>query len=486
MSFGALSGAGWTRYTVQWFNVQPEPDVRNVHYFRDGQGRSILEAQVAAGMKVAAVVIGTPEWAAAVPELKTGTSVPRGLDEPVFVDDPEGASERVPNPENPWGHFMYWLAREFAGLLDVFVVWNEVEIPATGSNALYNTWAGTAAEYYRLLAVAHEAVTTANPAANVVTSPYSYFKDQEEGRGQRLPWLEEFGDAVRANGAHVFDAFALNLYRNPHDLWDRMHGGAPQLLSKADTVGFRRRLDEMGAVGTPVWLSEINAMPYDDELPGWSAGAKNDGFRITQDEQASYVLQAYATALCAGYERVFFQALQDDPYPVPDELWGLVRFHDEAENADPERVRPAFVAYQLAASYMGGAERAELFVRPRPDPQNYKRYASRYEWAQHLATFQKGTQRTHVLWNGTAAPSQVALPARGSGARWIDRYGGETPLSRNAAGQVTVTLEAAARHFKLFGGDPPGYHYVGGPTLLVVEDDVPPEAPMGTPGFRPA
>ena len=169
MSFGAVSGAGWTRYTVQWFNVQPAPDELNRHYFYDHQGRSLLEMQVAAGMKVAAVVIGTPEWAAAVPGLKTGTSVPRGLNEPVFVDDPEGSGELVANPDNPWGAFMHWLAREYAGLLDTFVIWNEVEIPATGSNALYNTWAGTAAEYYRLLAVAHEAVLAANPSAK--TSP---------------------------------------------------------------------------------------------------------------------------------------------------------------------------------------------------------------------------------------------------------------------------------------------------------------------------
>ena len=486
INLGSLTGAGWTRWTVQWFNVQPEPGDLNAHYFRDHLGQSILEAQVAAGMKVAGVVIGTPEWAASVPDLKTGTAVPWGLYEPVFVDDPEGSGELVPNPDNPWGHFMYRLALQYAGLLDVFEIWNEVEIPATGSNQLYNTWAGTPAEYYRLLAVANEAAKAANAAAKIVTSPYSYFKDQEEGRGQRLPWLDGFAAAVRANGAHVFDAFALNLYRNAHDLWDRMHGGAPQLLSRADTVGFRRRLDEMGAAGKPIWLSEINAMPYDDELPGWSVAAKNDGFRITMDEQASYVLQAYATALCAGYEKVFFQALQDDPYPVVDELWGLVRFHDEADNADPERARPAFIAYQLAATYMGNAEWSQLFVRTRSDPQNYKRYASRYDWAQHLAMFQKGTQRASILWNGTASPSQVVLPARGTSARVIDRYGNETPLLRSANGQLTVTLAPATRHFKLFGGDPPGYHYIGGPTIIVVEEGVPLEAPVGVNGFRPA
>ncbi|HXI18145.1 MAG TPA: hypothetical protein VNM48_17415, partial [Chloroflexota bacterium] len=35
---GSLTGAGWTRWTVQWFNVQPEPGDRNEHYFRDHVG----------------------------------------------------------------------------------------------------------------------------------------------------------------------------------------------------------------------------------------------------------------------------------------------------------------------------------------------------------------------------------------------------------------------------------------------------------------
>jgi hypothetical protein len=49
-----------------------------------------------------------------------------------------------------------------------------------------------------------------------------------------------------------------------------------------------------------------------------------------------------------------------------------------------------------------------------------------------------------------------------------------------------VTLEPATRRFTLFGGDPPGYHYIGGPAVIVVEEGVSPDAPMGAPGFRMA
>ena len=55
---------------MQWFNVQPQPGELNEFYFRDHKGQSILEQQVKNGVKVAAMVLGTPEWAAETPGLK--------------------------------------------------------------------------------------------------------------------------------------------------------------------------------------------------------------------------------------------------------------------------------------------------------------------------------------------------------------------------------------------------------------------------------
>ncbi len=477
MSFGDSSGAGWTRWTVQWFNVQPEPGELNLFYFRDDKGESILERQLASGLKVSAIVLGTPEWAAQTPDLRSGTSVPRGLYEPVFIDDEI-------NEENTWGYFMYLLALEFAGKMDVFEIWNEVEIPATGSNARYNTWAGTAEEYYQLVKVASEAAKAANADAKIITSPYSYFKDKETGGGDSLPWFDQFASIVKANGADAFDGFALNLYRNPHDLWDRFHGGVPVAAEKADRVGFRARLDAMGAVGKPIWLTEINAMPYDDVLPGWIPSDRNDGFRITMAEQADYVLQAHALAFAAGYEKVFFQALQDDPYPVPDELWGLVRYSEDADSdLDSSRARPAYHAYRIVARFLADANRAELHVRKRKDPSGLSKFASRFEWAQHLVVFHKGTVRASVIWNGTGQVADISLKASGTSAILIDNRGSETALEPGSDGRLAWALPAASRHFDLFGGDPPGYFYIGGRTFVIVEQGVSPSAPVDAQGF---
>jgi hypothetical protein len=301
--------------------------------------------------------------------------------------------------------------------------------------------------------------------------------------------------AVRAGGAHVFDAVALNLYRNPHDLWDRMWGGMggiwpagpttpagkagqPMLDQKADLQGFRARLDAAGAAGKELWITELNAMPYDDSVPGWNMGAQNDGFRITMREQSHYVLQAYGTALAAGWNKVFFQALQDDPYPVPDELWGLVRFNGDSNNNDAGRVRPAFSAYQLAANALGGADNVDLYIRVRADhPRDrYRQYASRYKWGAHAAVADRGDQRSFVMWNGSETDQAVSVKAWGAEATLYvpdaDGFYRPEPISASG-GRYNVTLPRATRHFELFGGDPPNYFYVGGPTYVIVEKGVP-------------
>jgi hypothetical protein len=467
---------------VQWFNVQPQPGPLNGFYFRDGD-RSVLEETVRSGMKVAGMILGTPEWAAQTPGLKTGTSVPRGLYEPALAGG-------GPNPANTWGDFMYRFAEAYKGLIDVYEIWNEPEIPAVGPNALYHTWAGTPAEYYQLVKVAAEAARAANPAARIVTGPYAYFRDKLEAAGRALPWFDAFADAVRADpaGASVFDVFSLNLYRNAHDLWDRLYGGAPQSAEVADATGFRARLQAIGAGDKPVWVTETNSMPYDDPLPGWDPVERYDYFRITQDEQASYVLQAYAIGLAAGYEKVFWQSLQDDPYPVPDELWGLVRYNGDRQNGDPGRARPAFAAFQVAAAYMGDADWSRLLVRLRPDPEGLQRYASRFPWAGHLAVFQKGDRRAHVLWDGSGSPLPVGVQTQGVSAQLVDRAGAETPLVPDGSGTLGVTLAPATRRFvhPVFGQDPPGYYYIGGPPVVLVEEGVPPDAPVAVPGFVPA
>jgi hypothetical protein len=287
-------------------------------------------------------------------------------------------------------------------------------------------------------------------------------------------------DPEGAASGYFFDVVGLNLYRNPHDIYDRKRGGVPWAADASDRIGVDDRLAQFG-LKKPVWATEINSMPYDDPaVEGWDPARRNDGFRITLDQQASFVIQAYALGIAAGYETIFWQAMQDDKPPVPDELWGLVRWSADPNDADPGRLRPAYAAYQAAARYLSGAERVEMAHVERADPANHRAYAPRYTWWIHHVAFQSGTRRTAALWNGAGAPARIALPKRGASAKVVDKQGNETDLQPQGERWV-LTLEAATRHFNLFGGDPPGYYYVGGSPLLLVEEGVPPDAPVTRP-----
>lgn len=460
-SFAHELGARWTRWIVEWSDVQRRGPESFNDFYIDGK---TLAQERRYGYSMMAVLKSTPPWAQRNPELGV-RSVPAGLDLP--VDD----------PGNVWASFVRSMADYYKGRIDTWAIWNEVEIPAVGPNAVYNTWAGTLDEYYRLLKVAWQAAHAVNPNARIVLSPYSYHRDKE--------WLTRFlriatKDPDGAASGYFFDVVGLNVYRNAHDVYDRKRGGVPWAADASDRLGMDERLAQFG-LKKPLWITEVNAMPYDDaQVDGWDPAKRNDGFRITQSEQASFVIQAYALGLAAGYETIFWQAMQDDRPPVPDELWGLVRYSDDPQNRDPARVRPAYTAYQVAARYLSGANRVEMAMVNRADPAGYRAYAPRYQWWIHCIAFQADTRRTTVLWNGAGAPAKVALPRLGAAAKVVDKAGGETPLPPDG-NQWTLTLEAATRHFNLFGGDPPGYFFVGGPPLLLVEEGVPVDAPVQPP-----
>src|SRR5262249_37693208 len=159
---------------------------------------------------------------------------------------------------------------------------------------VYNTWAGTLEQYYRLLKVAWVAAHTVNPNVRILLSPYSYYSDKQ--------WLSRFlGVAARdpqaATNGFFFDLLGLNLYRNPHDLDDRQKGAVPWANEAPDRIGTDQLLAQFG-LQKPVWVTEMNATPFDEtQVDGWDPAKRSDGLRISQAEQASFVIQAYALGI---------------------------------------------------------------------------------------------------------------------------------------------------------------------------------------------
>lgn len=142
-AMAAVSGAHWERLIFYWSQMQPNGPG---DFQPPAMGDGVIDAEVAAGMELVGVVLGTPRWAGGA-----ANAVPANLDLP--FDD----------PRNNWGQFTGRLAARYQGRVDTWVIWNEPDVEDPASP--YHFWAGSAQDYYRLVKFA---VTLEQQAAYVV------------------------------------------------------------------------------------------------------------------------------------------------------------------------------------------------------------------------------------------------------------------------------------------------------------------------------
>ncbi|MDQ3700040.1 MAG: hypothetical protein M3442_03855, partial [Chloroflexota bacterium] len=466
-----LSGARWSRVVFSWSDIQPRNprEWRAGHYLRD----DIIRKERNNGLELVGLLMTTPGWASVQsqsgPSPDGGRAVPAGLHRP--VDD----------PQNLWATFVRHMAADYRGRIDTWIVWNEPDIRPGDPNDQYYSWAGDERDYARLLTVASLAAKQGNPRARIVFASTTYWADQNAGRTlflERVLGVLAEDPEARARG-FGFDAVGLNLYTSPDDL-GRVAGI------------YRSVLDRYGSTAT-LWLTETNAVPYDDPGPGLAR--EQNGFRVTLDQQASYVVQAFAMGLASGYERLAFHSLVDRD--TGDELWGLVR--------NDGTLRPSFIAYQTATRYFGGAKRVVFAGRER----SFRRWPPGGflpNWQIYLVVLERdagapappvpasggpataaaapatgaagqGRQRVSVLWNGDAEAVQVTLPRLAERAALVDKYGRALSLEPDGD-RWRLTLPGATAHSPL---DPEGFFFIGGDPLLLVEEGVAEDAPVTAP-----
>jgi hypothetical protein len=369
------------------------------------------------------------------------------------------------DPRNYWGRFVYETVRYYADRIDEWIVWNEPEFQtadAAGQGSY--TWLGTDQQFARLMEVAYLAAKRANPRAVVAFPGTSYWVDQNAGRPQfyeRFLRLEAANpDAARSHFFH--DAVPLNLYRAPDDLV-RLH---------QEFVDLQRRY---GVTGTPVWLLELNAMPTDDTtIPCYDRHAHNL-IQTSQAQQAAYAVQALALAAAVGYARIGFYQMIDDNPCNQSAVWGIVR--------DDGTRRPVAAALQTAVHMLSGFSNARFtpLVRAKAtwsawpdDPASYTPNWQVYEVAFDLP----GQRRVTVLWNGDGSALRARVPRQAAKAELKDRDGQAATGLAMVGQDWAVDLPPASAHFS---GDPPGYYFIGGEPRLLVEDNVPLDAPVAPP-----
>jgi hypothetical protein len=442
-------GAGWQRVVLSWADLQSDGPGDFSWLGRTFPAQA-LDSEVSRGVRVAALLQFTPEWAAENPA-DAGRSVPRNLDLP---DD---------HPENYWGRFVYETVRFYSGRVDEWIIWNEPEFkPDDAAGGGTYTWLGTDQEFARLVEVAYLAAKRANPNAVVSFPGTSYWIDHNSGRLQFYErYLQIVANDPRARSNNLYhDAVSLNLYRAPDDL-----------------VRIQRVFKDIQgkyAVDKPLWLLELNAMPTEDRsIPCADVHARHV-IQTRFVEQAAYAVQAFALAAASDYQRISFYMMVDDDPCKQSAVWGVTR--------DDGSERPVAQSLQTAVRAFSGFTRAEFAPLVR-SPARWSAWpvdpnSLLTNWRVYLVALDMpGGRRVTALWNGDGEVVGVRVSKRGSRAQVRDMQGAVLP-ARSAGQDWLLNLPGATAHFS---GDPPGYFFIGGEPLLLIEEDVPEGSPVTPP-----
>jgi hypothetical protein len=304
------------------------------------------------------------------------------------------------------------------------VIWNEPDIWDPASPTY--TWDGSVEEFYRLQKVGYQAIKQANPNARVGLAGLTYWWDYHYERPQYFQRFLEVAERDPEAPANnwFFDAAVLHLYNEPEGLYR-----APML--------FRSLMAQRG-LNKPIWINETNVAPWDDPA---NPMPRSD-FRATQDEQASYMIQAFAYGLAAGAERISVYPLYDGDAPPGQELMGLVRGDGSA--------RPAFQAFKTVTEYMSDVRDARL----ERDGQVVK------------IVLQRDRGTVTVAWSAAPKSAELTLPARAASALRVDKYGATSQLLPTD-GAYRLRLDPATHN--TVNGDPTTYLIGGNPVLIVEE-----------------
>lgn len=400
------AGAGWSRVLFWWSEMQKDGP-GGLNLFATDQD-NYINNETMRGRMLAGAVLNTPPWASSD---GSRNGVPKGLYLP------------WDHPDNHWGQFMKLMASHYKGKVDTWIIWNEVDI----SHGQWDTWNGSLDDYVQLQKVAYRAIKAGNPNATVAPFGAAWWYDYGDTIVQMLDKLAADPEAAAHN--HFFDVANLHLYSRAADI--------PRI------VGWYRAEMAKRGMSKPIWIGETNAIPYDD--PIWQASKAN--FRATMDEQASYIIQAFATYIGLDVPRVSVnRAIDGTDFEAGGEPFGLVR--------NDGSTRPAFTAYQVATRYFGSVREAS--------------YSHDDASGVTKVVMQKGGERVTVLWTMSGPDASATVDALGAQALKVNKWGDSETISASG-GRFTIGLKGATANSN--SGDRTDYVVGGEPVILVERAD---------------
>jgi len=364
--------------------------------------------------------------------------VSRGRDVAALLMVPAGA-QRVPpglslpfdDPGNAWGQEVRSLAHQFRGRVTAWIIGNEPDIWDRSDR--YFTWAGSPDDYYQLLKTSYLAIKAADPDARVVVGGQTYWWDATQGRDLYLRRVLDAAARDPSAPSHgwYFDAVSLHLYSAPEDL-----AAVPQT--------YQLLLHQYG-LHKALWVGETNAVPWN--APGQLL--PRGEYRVTLDEQASYVIQALSCAITADVERIEMYKMvdvrqQSEPFGLFSQYSGMAR--------------PAAQALKTAAIFFNGVHSGRL----------------RKEAGVDIVEMQSDGYDITVAWSRDAQTHQMDVPAAMPFASLID-LNGQVRVIQSHNAHYALTLPSATAN--TVPGQPDVFPVGGIPVILAQQREGQPGSP---------
>ena len=348
---GYESGARWTRDEFSWERIEPVKGKYNWSETDAG-----VAAETAAGLKILGILGYAASWART--DSSKYTSPPKDL--------------------AAYAEFVFQVVSRYKDKVRCWEIWNEPDSPAFWPPQPDST------AYGKLLKAAYAAAKRADPGCTVLNAGLLVGMNHPDN------WVF-MDDLLKGDASDAFDCFAWHPYCEP---------AAPERGKYAErTAAVAARLKASGR-DDGFWCTEL----------GWPTEPSH-GLRLTEDEQAAYLVRSHALALSnPAVRRFFWFLLRDGENREGDyeQSFGLLN-----PDGSPKR---AFGAYCTMARFIGSAKPAGPAVVA-PDANGVFR----------AAFVRADGKRVEVLWRVDGV-SKVPL----SGARAFDADGNLVEVSGGA------------------------------------------------------
>lgn len=291
-----LAGIEWIRDRISWGEVEPQRGK-----FNWGKYEKSVNAQASRGVKISMVFHSAPDWA----------------------KDP---GHKLPTPEAMY-HFAYEAGKHFAGRIQAWEIWNEVDWSYTES-------ADTPAYYAAVLKAAYLGFKAADPDVLVILNGWA--------SSPRMLLTDYILQTMENQISGYYDAYNFHSHtqRNGQFFVGR--------------IAAHQEIVDKYAPGKPAWLTEAGVA-----LPGENLVA------LTEEEQriqAEFIVKSSVLSVANGVDKHFFFVL---PHYVESAngMWGILR-----PDLTPY---PAYIALANLNETLKGARYTGKLADVSPEIENY-------------------------------------------------------------------------------------------------------------------